>query len=91
MEYTAKVFPYLCSLRVFIINDIKADQDDFITQRDEGYDIYNNFGGCYNMKAEPKESSQDILNKYNITKDEYYTIAEDISNKLSFGECDYCN
>ncbi len=89
LKYNAKVMGCLCSLETFEINGIKAAEDDFVNNYDHSPETAED-SGCGNMKADVKPATSKILNKYGITLDEYNTIADDIAEKLSFGECGMC-
>lgn len=89
MKLNCKAFGALCELEVFTINDIEADYHDFGTKEDidpESAEPY----GCGNMKFIPKEPSQEVLDKYKITEDEYNLICEKLDTELSFGCCGWC-
>lgn len=89
MELNLKFGRTLCCCTEFTINGICADEDDF----GDKYD--NNPGneepyGCGDMKFFPKLPSQEILDKYKITVNEYSEIAEKLEDGLSFGHCSLC-
>lgn len=90
MIYIADVFSSLCSLSTFKINGIEADQDDFINLYDHYPSIAERYC-CGDMRADIKPATEVVLNKYSITLREYNTIAEDLSEKLSFGSCGLCS
>ena len=88
MKLKLKCYDYLCSLEVFEINDIKADYNDFGTKED--VDSYNAPDyGCGNMQFTPKLATQKVLDKYQITVDDYNKICEEL-DCLSFGYCGWC-
>jgi hypothetical protein len=89
MKYKAKVYSCLCSLKVFEINDIPADEYDFVYKYDHSRGTAEGYS-CGNMQTDVKPFSADVLSKYGITVDEYAAIAEDIAEKLSFGRCSLC-
>jgi len=47
-------------------------------------------GGCGNMQFIEALPRQEVLRKYNITKDEYLLICDAIKTQISFGKCNYC-
>lgn len=88
MKLKLKCYDCLCSLEVFEINDIKADYNDFGTKED--VDSYNAPDyGCGNMQFTPKLATQKVLDKYQITIDDYKKICEEL-DCLSFGHCCWC-
>lgn len=89
MEYKANVFSCLCSRECFEINGARADEDDFVDKYDHSPESAEDYA-CGDMQADVKPATSDILTKYGITLDEYNTIANDISEKLSFGACGWC-
>jgi len=89
MEYKATAYNALCSLREFIVNGINADESDFVDKYDHDLDIAEDYD-CGNMQADVIPPTDVVLEKYNITVNEYYIIANDISKKLSFGCCGWC-
>lgn len=98
MKYVAEVFGFLCCLSEFKINGISAQLDDFVDKYDKGFDEAINDEdeseeaeyGCYNMVGVVKEATTEVLLKYNITRNEYYSIAKDVADKVSFGKCGCC-
>ena len=89
MELNLKVFTCLCSCEEFSINGVKADSDDFGDQNDEDPEE-EEYSGCGNMRFRAKLPTQEILDKYKINVDEYKKIAEELEDKLSFGNCGWC-
>lgn len=97
MKYKAECYGSLCSLSLFVINGKEAEAEDFVDKYDhspeEAYDYSpeeaKNYG-CGDMRAEPLPVNQKILIKYDITEEEYFIIANDIAEKLSFGNCEWC-
>ena len=78
-----------CYTPVFIINDIRADTDDF----GEGYDRNPEEAedyACGDMQFTRKEPTDEVLSKYKITALEYELIAGQLEVGLSFGECGWC-
>lgn len=89
MKYELEVYDALCATAIFTINGIEANAEDFgdlydcEPRMDEEY-------GCGNRIFEVRPPSPEILQKYNITKEEYATISEELREKLSFGSCSWC-
>ena len=46
--------------------------------------------GCSNMHFEPEPPTEIVLRKYSITKEEYYSICDELENKLHVGRCGWC-
>ena len=89
MKLKLKCYDYLCELEVFEINDIEADYNDFGTKGD--VDSYNAPDyGWSDMQFTPKLAAQKVLDKYQITVDDYNKICEEL-DCLSFGCCGWCS
>ena len=88
MTYKIVVPESLCYCEIFVINGIKADEDDFGNGADDGYG--ENYC-CEDRVFAPRLATQEILNKYNINLNEYNTIANELVGKLSFGACCMCS
>lgn len=71
------------------INWVSIDSNDFWDQYDDDIDNAEPYW-CWNMIFKWREAIESILNKYNITKDEYLDIVSELENKLSFGCCSLC-
>jgi hypothetical protein len=89
MTYTLKVYGSLCATENFEINGIKADSDDFGHGCDTNPDAAEDYG-CGNREFIPEPSTEEVLQKYGITEDEYRQIGFDLKEKLSFGACGWC-
>jgi hypothetical protein len=89
MNYKIEIYSALCSTRIFNINGIDADSEDFGEQGDDDRENAEQYA-CANMTFTPKLATDSILKKYKITNDEYNQIAEELSGKLSFGRCGWC-
>jgi hypothetical protein len=84
---------FSCETKIFSINDIKADYKDFVDKYDHNIlkEKETMEGDCCgNMSCDILESKEKILNKYKITKEDYYEIAENLYKGLSFGHCHLC-
>lgn len=79
-----------CELKIFTINGKDADSRDFgdtldhITEEREPY-------CCSNKYFEQKPSTREVLDKYNITEEEYHNICNELENKLYVGACSWCS
>lgn len=88
VDIKIKPFETVCELKQFEINGMRAYYKDF----GDKYDYNPNIGepyGCGDVRFTPKPPTTEILNKYNITVDEYNEICEKL-NCLSFGNCGRC-
>lgn len=88
MEYEIKNYRSICALKVFIINGVEAEVEDFGDKFDTDPDS-TECGGCGNMQFLPVEATEEVLKKYKITKEEYGIICEKLGI-LSFGNCGWC-
>ena len=89
MKLEIQRYECLCSLAVFKINGIEACYEDF----GDKYDIEAHRAPeycCANMQFIPKLPTQEILDKYQITVDEYSQICKEL-DCLSFGSCGWCD
>lgn len=91
MELIIEPFDALpCELKIFTINGEKANSDDF-------GDTLDHINGarepycCSNMYFEPKLPIKEVLDKYNITEEEYHNICNELENKLYVGTCGWCS
>jgi len=82
------VYDALCSPKIFRINGIDAEVNDFGTHCDRSPETAEPYG-CGDMRFEPKPSSKVILKKYKITQKEYDEVCHKL-NELSFGACGWC-
>lgn len=89
MKYEAEVYGSLCSLSKFEINGVSADSSDFVNQYDADSHNAEDYC-CGDMVADVLQPTEIVLAKYGITVEEYDVIAEDVSSKLSFGSCGWC-
>lgn len=89
MELVCEEYSALCELREFIINGVSADYEDFGNKSDHGAAFAQEYG-CGDMRFVGKRCTQEILDKYKITVDEYNEACEVLENKLSFGACGWC-
>ena len=89
MAHIIEVYGALCSTSAFVINDINADYKDFGEKGDTDPANARDYG-CGNMTFETKQPTKDVLAKYEIDEMEYWTIANTLAEKLSFGSCAWC-
>ena len=90
MELIIKHFHSLpCRLEVFTINGNGADQDDFGDMYDHDAESAEPYA-CADMHFEPKPPTKEVLDKYNITEEEYYNICNELECKLCVGGCGWC-
>lgn len=90
MAYEIEIYGSLCATSKFTINGIDGESSDFGDQFDhdqEGAEDYC----CGNMAFDPKSPTDEVLKKYSIDELEYWSIANDLSEKLSFGNCGWCS
>lgn len=84
---------FCCSPTVFTIGGINADTEDFGHSGDDRSEVASEDipeYGCANMTFTVKDSTPEVLAKYNITQSEYESIGEDLSYKLHVGRCERC-
>lgn len=90
MELIIEPFNALpCNLQVFIINGKEANQNDFGEAYDHDEENAESYG-CGNTYFEPKSPTKEVLDKYNITEEEYYNICNELEDKLHVGGCGWC-
>ena len=78
-----------CRLEVFAINGKNANQNDFVYAYD--HDIENaETDTCSDMQLEFKFITKEILDKYNITEEEYRVICYELKRVLREGKFDSC-
>lgn len=77
-----------CELEIFTINSKEASSIDFGDTFDHKKE--ENTYGCNNKYFEPKPPTEIVLCKYSITKEEYYSICDELENKLHVGKCGCC-
>ena len=90
MKLKLEIYDALCATNIFTINNITGDIYDFGSQYDESPEEAEDYC-CGNMVFERKESTKNVLKKYNITEDEYRDICEKLESGLSFGSCGLCS
>lgn len=85
-----EVFDCLCSASEFTVKGKEADQMDFGEGGDLDPENAEEYG-CGNWHFSVRLPTQDVLDKYGITVDEYNTISSALEENLSFGRCSYCS
>lgn len=90
MDLVIKPFQYFpCELETFTINGKDANSMDFGDTYDHDEGIIEP-DGCGDIYFEPKPPIKEVLNKYNITEEEYYNICNELKDELSVGSCGWC-
>ena len=89
MELELEFGHSLCYTPTFKINRIDADSDDFGEKYDRDSENAEDYG-CGDMQFTRIKPKSEVLEKYGITKDEYFEIAEKLESGLSFGCCGWC-
>lgn len=85
-----KIYQYFCATKVFRINGVDADADDFGNHYDRDPSNAEDYC-CGNMRFTRKSPTQDVLNKYFINESEYAQIAERLEDELTWGSCGLCS
>ena len=90
MELVIKHFSSLpCSLEVFTIDGNSANQYDFGDIYDHDIERAEPYA-CADMHFDQKPPTKKVLDKYNLTKEEYYNICNELKCKLCVGRCGWC-
>lgn len=89
MKLVLEFYEALCSTKEFKINGIEAGYNDFGEKYDHDEENAEPYC-CGYMQFDSKPATEEILNKYNITIDEYDEICNQLSEGLSFGCCGLC-
>jgi hypothetical protein len=84
-----QVYDALCSLKTFTIDGERVDEDDFFYKDDVGRDYAEPYA-CGNMQGTALKATDKVLKKYNLTVDEFNTVAEEAADLVSFGSCGWC-
>jgi len=90
MKIEFEMFDALCTHRLFKINDIKANYEDFGEQYDRSPQTAEPYC-CGDMRFTSKPATQSVLDKYKITPDEYVQICDMLTDKMSWGNCGWCS
>lgn len=70
-----------CRTEVFTINGKSAEQNDFGDTYDHHHEDAEPYA-CADMHFDPKPPTKEVLNRYNITEEEYYNICNELECKL---------
>ena len=90
MELVIKPYRELpCRLDIFSINGKDAEQEDFGEVYDHDKESAEPYG-CGDMYFEQEPPTKEVLDKYNITEEEYYYICNELECKLGIGCCGWC-
>ena len=89
MKLELEVYSALCATETFKINNIDADNDDFGNSYDASPETAEDYG-CGNRVFKSKLATQEVLDRYKISVDEYNEVCEQLQDKLSFGNCGWC-
>jgi hypothetical protein len=90
MKIELEFYSHLCETKVFEINGIYADYEDFGEKGDKSRHLAESHC-CANMQFTGKSATSEVLNKYIINVDEYNEVVSKLEDGLSFGSCGYCN
>lgn len=82
MHYLA-VQRYSLSMETVLNKMIFSDTYDHHYEDAEPY-------ACADMHFDPKPPTEEVLNRYNITEEEYYNICNELECKLCVGSCGWC-
>ena len=80
---------WYCAPSLFTVKGIKASESDFGETGDRDPANAEKWS-CADMHFTPKLATQEVLDKYGITVDEYNEIAQALEDVLSFGHCGLC-
>lgn len=75
-----------CTTKIFTINGIDADPDDFgeVTKHVGHFCCeYREFSGF-------EEPPTDVLEKYHITKEEFFEVCDELRDMLTITDCGRC-
>lgn len=88
MKLELEIYGCLCSTKIFRINGIEADTDDFGEKYDDDPSDAPEYG-CGNMQFHPYSPNKQVMKKYHINEQEWYEICDKLDG-LSFGYCGWC-
>lgn len=87
--FEIKAFSSYCALDRFQIHGMDANVEDFGSDWDDDPENAPDYG-CGNRVWERNPATTAMLNKYNITLEEYNEICDKLEADLSFGCCGLC-
>jgi hypothetical protein len=79
----------LCETKVFRVNGVPADKEDFGEQSDRRRGTAEPYC-CGDMEFTRIDPTPAVLEKYGITEVEYGEICDKLEEGLSFGSCGLC-
>ena len=78
-----------CEAEKFTIKGIAADKSDFGSNIDCDRENADDYAcGCNEFVA--IKPTKKVLDKYNITPEEYYNITHELESKFYVGSCGWC-
>jgi len=83
------VYRAICETKEFQVNGINATYRDFGDKYDTSPDEIKPHV-CGNMEFRPKLATQQVLDKYHISINEYFKICKKLQDCMSFGTCILC-
>lgn len=89
MKLKIKPMRFYCGLEDFYINGIEGYLEDFGEKYDHSPETAPLYG-CGNMKFDRKPATQEVLDKYKITFEDYSEVCDKLSEALNFGSCSSC-
>ena len=89
MKLEFETYGAYCGMETFVINDVKAREEDFGESSDEAPDDAEDYG-CGDRRFRRDPATPAVLEKYGITQDEYDEICDKLEEELSFGKCGWC-
>lgn len=89
MDYQIKVCSSMCETETFTVSGIEGNHRDFGEKFDHDPESAEEYG-CGDMRFSPIPPAADVLFKYGIDELEYWTIANSLAERLSFGSCGHC-
>lgn len=89
MNYQIEVFSAFCETETFTVNGIDGDSSDFGDKFDHDPESAEEYA-CGDMRFSPIPPTAEVLLKYGIDELEYWTIANSLAERLSFGSCGWC-
>lgn len=90
MKIELSFYTSLCGPKSFTINGINSNYEDFGVYKDFNPGNAPEYG-CGDRRFDPYvDATNVILKKYQITKEEYYEVCQELKDKLHFGMCSLC-
>lgn len=79
-----------CSLKVFTINGINADETDFGYSTDEDIGEAGEYGCGYRCFRTDLKLAPTAMKKYKLTFEQFVEVAEKLAEVLDVGPCGWC-